>query len=42
MGLEHFEAIYQRVCERKGSKAMVESLLAKPLSRQALLATIAF
>lgn len=37
MGLEHFEAIYQRVCERKGSKAMVESLLAKPLSRQALL-----
>jgi 3-methyladenine DNA glycosylase Tag len=37
MRLEHFGAIYQRVCERKGSNAMVESLLAKPLSRQALL-----
>jgi 3-methyladenine DNA glycosylase Tag len=37
MKLEHFDAIYQRVCERKGSEAMVESLLTKPLTKQAIM-----
>jgi 3-methyladenine DNA glycosylase Tag len=36
MGLEKFDAIYQRVCERKGSEAMVESLLSVPLSKPQL------
>lgn len=36
MAIEHFDAIYKRVCERKGSKAMVESLLSTPLSKHDL------
>ncbi|MBT1452209.1 DNA-3-methyladenine glycosylase I [Glaciecola sp. XM2] len=37
MGLEHFDAIYQRAVERKGSVEMVESLLSTPLTHTQLL-----
>lgn len=37
MAIEKFDAIYNRVCERKGSEAMVESLLSVPLAKQDLL-----
>lgn len=33
MRLEHFDAIYHRVCERKGGEAAVEAKLSRPLSR---------
>lgn len=36
MAVESFGAIYQRVCERKGGEAMVESMLSAPLSKRAL------
>ena len=36
MAIEKFDAIYNRVCERKGSEAMVESLLSVPLSKNEL------
>lgn len=36
MAVESFAAIYQRVCERKGGEAMVESMLSVPLSKRAL------
>ncbi|MCF2949205.1 DNA-3-methyladenine glycosylase I [Paraglaciecola aquimarina] len=34
--LEKFDAIYQRACERKGGKEVLESLIDKPLSPQTL------